>query len=309
MTEQQKLQLIAAETAAFLNDGFGQLDLSGSPDLVPLPNEEFASHDRKGFNNVVISGTNLLKELANNPPEDIIERIAQETGDPELQARITEGRETTVAEHFVRSHSSYFKSDNNYESLRQFLDDRNQEFNEANLDVAFKSLSRSGQLETRPGQARNLSESDQLHIISLCKAGQLDDAIEQYLDYSLPDASKFWNDATAFLSDPETLPVRNKASYFVWWHSRSGVDDTPEFHAFGKAYFRLRPVHTVQDFDDCWAAFEKKNKSFHRDQLFHEAPVTPDDLNDLSDDAVTKLTHSVLQKRAKDIRLARRRSV
>jgi hypothetical protein len=301
LTEKQRATLIAEQTASFLSDGFGQLDLSGSPSLQPLPDAKFESSDKKGFNNVVVAGSNPLKAFADAPDQETIERIALETGDPDLAERVKDEREGSIAEDFVRSHPLYFKSDYNYSAIRGYLDQHQLAFTSENLNAAFGSLSRTGQLEVRPGHAKALTETELLHIISLTKNGQLEDAVGQYLDYSLPDAGDHWGDTTEFLSDPDTLKVRNQACYFVWFHSRP-VQDSPEFKEFARKFFKLKPVHTISDLDDCLVAFERNQKDVFRQNMIREPePVTAENLNDLSDDAVNKLTQSTLQQRAREM--------
>jgi hypothetical protein len=305
LSEKDRSRLVTQETKAFLDDGFGQLDLSGCPSLQPLPNDQFEAADSKGFNNVVVSGSNPLKELANNPDPETIERIAQETGDPELKARIADEKEMEVATEFLRTHPSYYRCDENYDTLREYLGERQQAFTVDNLDAAFKTLSRAGQLEMKPGTPRHLTESEQLHIISLCKNSQIEDAISKYLDYSLPENE--WSDMTDFLSDPNTLAVRNAACRFCWFHS-SPVQDSQEFRAFEKQFHRLKPIRTVADCDDCWTAFEKYQKDVFRNQIINrDTDEASPDLNDLTDDQVNALTHSTLQARYREIIKARKR--
>lgn len=50
LDQQTKKRIIAEETARFMDDNFGQLDLSGSPDLNKPATEVFDLQDRHGFN-------------------------------------------------------------------------------------------------------------------------------------------------------------------------------------------------------------------------------------------------------------------
>jgi hypothetical protein len=51
MLDQRSKERMAAEEAArFMDGNFGQLDLSGSPDLTHSPTETFELQDRHGFN-------------------------------------------------------------------------------------------------------------------------------------------------------------------------------------------------------------------------------------------------------------------
>jgi hypothetical protein len=301
LTEKQRATLIAEQTASFLSDGFGQLDLSGSPSLQPLPDAKFESSDAKGFNNVIVAGSNPLREFVDDPDPVSLQRLSEELNDPDLAQRVRDDQEGIVAETFVKANPSYFKSDYNYSAIRGYLDQHQLAFTSENLNAAFGSLSRTGQLEVRPGHAKALTETELLHIISLTKNGQLEDAVGQYLDYSLPDAGDHWADTTEFLSDPDTLKVRNQACYFVWFHSRP-VQDSPEFKEFARKFFKLKPVHTISDLDDCLVAFERNQKDVFRQNMIREPePVTAENLNDLSDDAVNKLTQSTLQQRAREM--------
>jgi hypothetical protein len=311
LSEADKKRIIAQETAAFLSDGLGTLDLSGSPDLMPLVEDKFAASDSKGFNNVVQSQANQLKALAENPDQDTIARLAQETGDPDLAQHILDEREGAVAENFVAAHPSYYRSDWNYDRLRSYLDDKHQEFNAENLDAAFKFLTRTGQLEVKPGQARNLDESELLYVINLAKNNQIEDAVTQYLTYALPDAADVWDDDTEFLSDPRTVAVRNAACRFVWFHSRP-VQDSAEFRAFEKTFFKNRPVRTITDYDAAYAAFEKYDRQIRREDLLHDSqPVGPAraDLEEMSDEQINSLTHKTLNARAKQMIAARGRAI
>src|ERR1700737_3547725 len=110
LTEKDRSR-IAQESKAFLDESFGQLDLSGSPDLVPLSDEKFAATDRHGLNNVVVAGSNPLKEFASNPDHETLTRISKETGDPDLADNLRDEREGAVAEEFVRTHPSYYRTD------------------------------------------------------------------------------------------------------------------------------------------------------------------------------------------------------
>lgn len=311
LTELQKARIVKEQTEAFLTDGFGTLDLSGSPSLQPLSNDKFEPQDKHGFSNVVMSERNRLRELAENPDQDTIVRIAEETGDPDLAQNILDEREGAVAENFVATHHGYYRSDWNYERLRSYLDDKHQEFNSENLDAAFKYLTRTGQLEVKPGQARNLDESELLYVINLAKNNQIEDAVSQFLGYALPDAADVWDDDTEFLSDPRTVAVRNDACRFVWFHSRP-VQDSAEFRAFEKTYFKHRPVRTIADFDSAYVAFEKYDRQIRREDLLHDSqPVGPAraDLENLTDSEVESLTHKTLQARAKQMIAARGRAV
>jgi hypothetical protein len=306
LTEQARARIVAEQTASFLADGFSQLDLSGSPDLLPLEDHPFSEFDKHGLNNVQVPGSNGLKEFANNPDSETLNRLSIETGDPDLAEHVRDDQEGTVAEEFVRTHKGYYCTDDNYTLIREYMDEKHLAFTADNLHAAFTALSKSGQLEMKPGTAKSLSESQQLHVISLVKAGQLDDGLSTYLSYSLPDANEQWSNMTEFFSDPATLSVRNNAVFFCWYHSRP-VQFSAEFDTFQQQYFRMRPIITLSDLDSCYDAFQANERSVLRDQMIHDTqPQTRQDLDDLSDDAVGRLTEATRKMRARQMLKARR---
>lgn len=330
LTEEQKAKIIAQESAAFLDPNFGQLDLSGSPSLQPLPDDKFSASDKDGLNNVVVSGTNLLKQFAENPDTESLDRIASETGNSELASQLAEERASRVAKEFVNQNPQYVQSVANFEavvsyllkkhlnqSLRTYTDADEASiallnagfWNLAELTAAFKSLLRVGQLEVEAGVAKALSESERLHVISLCKSGQLEDAVSQYLSYSYPNAERDWADVTSFLSDPHTVEVRNSACRFAWYHSRP-AEDSAEWRAFESKWFRHRPLRTVADHDHAYAEFQKQYKNDVRSKLLfgdeqnrNGAPAAQDQsLDDLSDEAISNLKTATLREFARSVK-------
>jgi hypothetical protein len=309
LSEKDRARIVAQETAAFLSPGFGTLDLSGSPDLVPLVEDKFAPYDAKGFNNVVVSEKSKLRDLAENPDAETISRIADETGDADLAQHILDEREGAVAENFVASHPSYYKSDWNYDRLRSYLEDKHQEFNAENLDAAFKHLTRTGQLEVKPGQARSLDESELLSVINLAKTNQIEAAVTEYLTFTFPDAGDTWDDENLFLSDTRTVAARNAACKFVWFHSRPQVQDSAEFRHFEKTFLKNKVVHTIADYDAAWSAYEQYDRQIRHEDLIRE-PAAParEDLESLTDAQVEDLTIRSRRARAQQIIKARGRS-
>jgi hypothetical protein len=88
MNQETRAKIIQEESSRFLDSQFAGLDLSGSPDLANPIEDKFEPCDKDGLNNVVLSGTNLLKALAENPDREALEQIARETGDPGLVERL-----------------------------------------------------------------------------------------------------------------------------------------------------------------------------------------------------------------------------
>jgi hypothetical protein len=106
-----KDQLIAEESARFIDQAFGQLDLSGSPDWRKPLDDKFEQCDRSGLNNVTLTGTNQLKALVENPDIETLERLAEETQDPKLIERIQDDQELREAKAFMHATPSYHRTD------------------------------------------------------------------------------------------------------------------------------------------------------------------------------------------------------
>ncbi len=303
MLSDQDRKSIIAQGEAFIDNQFAPLDLRGFPSLNPLPDQRFEASDSRGLNNVVVAGANPLKAFADHPDDETVARIAEETSDPDLATNLLDQQEERVALEFMRTHPTWQKSEWNYERIRGYLEAKGQEFNLANLHDAFLFLTRTGQLETRPGVAKRLDDSELLQVVNCVKAGDLQNAVGLYLDLSLPHAEDTWDSTDEFLSDPRTLPVRNAACRFVWLQSRP-VIDSPELREFEKKYFRLRPVHTIQDLDDCFAQYEKYDKQMQRQQMLQGVqpePLTAADLEDLDDASVNRLAAQTFQARARQM--------
>jgi hypothetical protein len=121
LDQRTKERMIAEETSKFMDSNFGQLDLSGFPDLNHPPAEEnFELQDRHGFNRVDesgLAGINQLKELLANPPREIVEEIARETQNPDLISELAHERAEDAAHEFRRRNPGYLKCDANWRSI------------------------------------------------------------------------------------------------------------------------------------------------------------------------------------------------
>ena len=172
LDQRMKERIIAEETSRFMDGNFGQLDLSGSPDLNNPPAEEkFELQDRHGFNRADesgLAGINHLKELLANPPREVVEEIAQETHNPDLISELANERAEEVAREFRRRNPGYLKCDSNWRSIVEtlaynFLGEDDLDADEAqelliakghwtlpNLTAAYQTLDRAGDLEYLP---------------------------------------------------------------------------------------------------------------------------------------------------------------
>src|SRR5580704_18580103 len=110
MNQEKRTRIIAEESAKFLDPSFAQLDLSAFPDLNHPAPEVFATEDRHGLNRVVVSASNQLKALAENPDREALEQIARETGDAGLIERLQDEHENAEAKAFVADNRSYHRT-------------------------------------------------------------------------------------------------------------------------------------------------------------------------------------------------------
>jgi hypothetical protein len=310
MDVRTKERIATEEAARFLDGQFGQLDLSGSPDLTNPTNEKFEEADKHGLNRIDTSGlpvTSKLKEFLTDPDAESLARVADETGNPQLQEELDDIREEQAALEFLRTHPTYYKNDTNYQLMRDWLNEHGLPFDAPNLDKAFRALTRAGELETRPGTAKELSESEKLYVVTLVKNGQIDGAITQYLAYALGDLEERWESPEDFLSDPNTVKVRNAAVSFVFFHSRP-IQPSPAWTEFQRRYFRLRPIYTLADLDHAWAAFQQQEKDATRNRIIHgnhePTQQAPSDvqrsLDEMDDGELEKTYRATLRAYAKN---------
>jgi hypothetical protein len=124
MDQRTKARISAEETARFIDSQFGQLDLSGSPDLSHPLADTFELQDRHGLNRVDDAGLaviNQLKELLSNPPREVMEELAKETNNPELISELAHERAEEVAHEFRRRNPGYLKCNANWRSMIETL--------------------------------------------------------------------------------------------------------------------------------------------------------------------------------------------
>lgn len=112
--------------------------------------------------------------LAENPDREALEQIARETGDPGLVERLQEEREVTEAKAFMAAQPSYYRNDDNYDMIREYIDERGLAFNRGNLAIAYKALSRVGTLQVDPATPRPLTDHNLGAIALQAGAGDVE---------------------------------------------------------------------------------------------------------------------------------------
>jgi len=203
MTKESTIQRIAREeTNRFLDDNFGQLDLSGCPSLLTppseesqLPDERFAPLDDRGIGLGAAALKKGIEELVNDP--EVQRQVAQETGDPELLEDYLDRQAEQASREFMRRNPAYYRCPENWHAMLTTMarnalgwaedeastGDAERElilrgyWTVENLTNAFKALNRAGALQVRPDQPRQLTEH-QLRAIALqAGSGDVDGAI------------------------------------------------------------------------------------------------------------------------------------
>ena len=233
-----KERIISEETSRFMDSNFGQLDLTGSPDLNhPLAEERFELQDRYGFNRVDesgLAGINQLKELLANPPREVIEEIAKETQNPELVSELAQERAEDVAHEFRRLNPGYLKCDSNWRSIVQTLthhhlgeDDLDAEdaqellianghWTLRNLTAAYKELDRVGALEYPANHAHPLKETQRLRAEQLAANGDVLGGIVEYVrgrisEEAADEVAFTLADPLSFTTNPKMRPILEEA--------------------------------------------------------------------------------------------------
>jgi hypothetical protein len=312
MNEEIRARIIRDESSKFLDSQFANLDLSGSPDYTNPADDKFEPCDRYGLSNVDVSGlpsTNLLKKFISQPDMETLARVAAETGDPELVERVQDERENAEAKAFMAANPTYYRDDYNYETIREYLDDRDLEFNRENLGSAYKALSRAGRLQVNPDTPRPLTERDSRAMALQASSGDVEGSVARYLRLRLPQAaSEMWLYSTSLqealdtIAEPQYKRLVEEAVWFCWSHGRPNYKPTRERRAFLQDYVAGR-IPTARLLDEGWAACQAAEKDHLRSALFGQ--VNPQSeleqqssLDDLSDNQIDSLYHKALRKNA-----------
>jgi hypothetical protein len=308
MNQEKRSRIIAEESAKFLDPSFAQLDLSAFPDLSHPAPDVFATEDRHGLNRVVVSGSNQLKALAENPDREALEQIARETGDAGLIERVQDDRENAEAKAFMAANPSYYRDDNNYETIREYLDEHDLAFDRQNLATAYKALSRTGKLQVDPDTPRPLIERDSRAIALQAASGDVEGAVGRYLQLRLPEqVSEMWVYSTSLqealdtVAAPEYKRLVEEAVWFCWGHGRANYSPTRARRQFIQDYVAGR-IPTAHLLDEAWAACQVAEKDALRSALFGQVTTSEveqqPDLDSLSDAQINKLYTGALRKNA-----------
>ena len=334
LDQRTKEHIIAEETSRFMDGNFGQLDLSGSPDLNNPPAEDkFELQDHHGFNRVDesgLAGINQLKELLANPPREVVEEIAKETGDPELISELAHERAESVAHEFRRRNPGYLKCDASWRSIVQTMAHRclgeddldtddaqelliaNGYWTLPNLTAAYKSLDRVGALEYPANHSRPLKEAERLRAEQLAANGDVLGGIVQYVKGRISEeaADKVafsLADPLSFTTDPEMRPILEEACLFCWEAYRKDFSPSADRRAFLRDYCCGRFI-TVGLLDAAWDECKRQERDAMRSGLFSQVETAEPigslgaSLDRMDDAGIDALYHRTLREYARSVK-------
>jgi hypothetical protein len=327
-----KQRIIAEETSRFMDDNFGQLDLTGSPDLNHPQTEAFELQDRHGLSRVDesgLAGINHLKDLLANPPRDVIEEIAKETHNPGLISELAQDRAEEVTHEFRRRKPDYLKCDANWRSIVETLAHNllaedgldaedaqelliaNGHWNLSNLTSAYKALDRVGSLEYPANHARPLKEAQRLRAEQLAANGDVLGGIVEYVKGRISEQAGYevaftLGDPLSFTSDPQMRPILEEACHFCWEAYRKDYSPSPDRRRYLRAYCAGRFV-TIALLDSAWEECKRAERDATRYGLFDQvgdesaqtAVDTPSSLDRLDDAGIDALYHKTLREYAR----------
>ena len=314
---------IIEQESAWVDEGFGQLDLSSFPNLQEPPQEKpdpFANDLECGQPR---ASSSSLRQFVNTPDDEAVLRVAQESGNPDLLAEIRNERAGAVAREFKRRNSDYVASDENYDNIalvlannllgRSDLDTQKAvellasrgEWNVSNIEAAWAALKREGLAELPAGTARELTEQERLHVIRIAQQGRVTDAIGQFLQYALDDEEP----SLDVIYDPAYRQVCDRATLFCFEASQADYSPTAERREIFRRFAAGRPL-TITLLQQAWAGCQRHEEIHARTEMLGSLQKPQDELltdkalDALSDDAVDQLFHASLREYARGVKRA-----
>jgi hypothetical protein len=142
---------------------------------------------------------------------------------------------------------------------------------------------------------KKLSKSQELDVIRMCQVGKIQDAIVNFLFFSLGEID------TDPLNDPRYLPVCNQAVWFCFIHSTP--DYTPDAKPFMEKFLAGREALTVHLLQIAFKRFQEDQKRItllprngEQDTQIQNSEI---DLESLSDEEISRLREDSLRAYAK----------
>jgi hypothetical protein len=275
------------------------LDLSGFPDYAALetPKEDpFAPR--------LNTYANALKDFASNPSDEVLQELASRTGDQNIVAEVKDRQELAEAEIFLAKNPTYYRTDENFDRLNEYLAEKKLPFVASNLTAAFKALTKSGELETAPGQIRELSDTEHLMLSRKITSGDLEGALWDYLKFR---AGNFTHDITL---DPHYRKLTESACWYLFENGTVEYIPTRETRKFMNEFIAGRLV-TLPLLRAAHAAWQKQESRAQKG-LYAYAPETPaapadaqtisKSFEDMSDDQLDRAVKASYREHFKQVR-------
>ncbi len=328
MISPEQQQAIVAKESAWLEDQFAPLDLSQFPNLQPPPPAD--THDdrfaRDWRDTALSASASALRKFVADPDVEALERVGSETGNLDYLREVRDRRGETVAAAFKRANPSYMPTQHNYETIVTTLafnalsaaqqngtiEEQTQDLISAgvwtvpNLETTYRALSREGLLEVEAGQARNLTESERLHVMRLAQSGYTEKAIDEYLKYALDDDSP----SIEVLNDPSYRGALDTAVMFVFEVATLDYTPSEERRSFLLRYAAGRPL-TFNLLTQAWQTLKQREASYARQEILDQfqrpqetALPSAKELDALDDSSIENLYHQSLRAFADSFRRA-----
>jgi len=265
-----------------------------------------------------------------NPPREVVEEIAKETGNRELLSDLADERAEEVAHEFRRRNPGYLKCDANWRSIveslaHDLLDEDDLETEDAqellianghwtlpNLTAAYKALDRVGALEYPANHSHPLKEAERLRAEQLSANGDVLGGIVEYVkgrisEDAADEVAFSLADPLSFTSNPEMRPILEEACLFCWEAYRKDYSPSAERRAFLHDYCSGRFV-TVALLDAGWDECKRLERDAMRSGFLNqisdetvEAPLAAS-LDRMDDAGIDALYHKTLREYARTVK-------
>jgi hypothetical protein len=325
LTPEQQRAIIEKESA-WTDENFGQLDLSAFPALAPQPVPE--THDSKFAREWSDTGLNRsaadLRSFIEDPGVEALERVGNETGNPGFLRETREVKGELVAQQFKRACPGYLPTSANLDAMVETMSYNHLPSSQqggdiedqidalvaagawtvAHLTGCYQALNREGLLQVPAGQARQLSSSEKLDVSRLAQNGRQFEAIDKFLQFSLPDEDP----GVEILRDPAYRDLLDTAVLWVWELAQEDYSPTAERREFIQNFAAGRPL-TLTLVGSAWAACQENEKRHLRGELLEQyqrpedtAPPTQKALDNMGDAEFERLYRDSIRAYAQQIK-------
>lgn len=297
-TKTQQVQKEAEDL--FLEENFGQVDLSGFPHLqkhvadnADLPDDRFGGLVQESR----VSLRKAIPEMAGH--------------DAEMQAELRKrGVEDEPAPHkFYLStgdEAIVFLGKDNVWRVTVFFEGRQQTIKCASAKSRDDAMTGANRwLNCKRGPTfHELTEEQKLTVSRMCTQGQLESALMTYLLYKCGEVGY------DFSTDPRYLPATNEAAFFIFKHSTPDFVDSETVQAYLENYIGDRPV-TLPLLRAGFAAYKQEQKKVERGLVLGqiedrenqaESGPTYEELDELSTEEISRLREQTMRLRAKQVK-------